>query len=149
MRVLQFIRTQNNLTIGNLMSKQNAQEWLAQSASTANDLNLAAHMNLISKRVALTGIPGYKTIGYKEWHAQCEHEFSDKILKRVQYQGFKLIVETDARVMFKTYETVEGTDGTINAQGVEILLEKEADGVWRLVQERVLPAEETVRDKLI
>ena len=135
--------------MGNLMTKQNAQQWLEQSASTANALNLAAHMNLISKRVALTGIPGYATIGYAEWYAQCEDEFSNKVLLRVHYQGFKLIVETDTRVMFKTYETVEGTDGTINAQGVEMLLEKEADGVWRLIQERVLPADETAHDKLI
>ena len=132
-----------------IMSKQWAQQWLAQSASTANALNLAAHMNLISKRVALTGVPGFETIGYDNWHAQCEHEFSNKLLQRVHYQGFKLIVETDDRVMFKTYETVEGADGTINAQGVEMLLEKEADGVWRLIQERVLPADETAHDKLI
>ena len=106
-------------------------------------------MNLISKKVALTGVPEYGAIGYAEWHASCEHEFSNKILKQVTYQGFKLIVETASHVMFKTYETVEGSDGKINAQGVEILLELEADGVWRLIQERVLPADETAHDKLV
>lgn len=126
-----------------------AQQWLQDSARSANALNLNEHMNLISKRVSLTGVPGFDSIGFDDWHAQCEHEFTNKLLKRVQYQGFKLIVETDTRVMFKTHETVEGVDGTINAQGVEMLLEKEADGVWRLLQERVLPAEETAHDKLI
>lgn len=148
-RALQFTHISIHLTIGNFMTKQIAQQWLDQSAGTANALNLAAHMNLISKRVVLTGVPGFEKIGYDDWHAQCEHEFSNKVLKRVHYQGLKLIVETDSRVMFKTYETVEGVDGTINAQGVEMLLEKEADGVWRLIQERVLPAEETAHDKLI
>jgi hypothetical protein len=126
-----------------------AQQWLQDSACSANALNLNEHMNLISKRVSLTGVPGFDSIGFDDWHAQCEHEFTNKLLKRVQYQGFKLIVETDTRVMFKTHETVEGVDGTINAQGVEMLLEKEADGVWRLLQERVLPAAETAHDKLI
>lgn len=131
------------------MSKEIAQHWLQESARTANALNLTEHMNLISKRVSLTGVPGFESIGFDDWRAQCEHEFSNKLLKQVKYQGLKLIVETDSRVMFKTYETVEGVDGTVNAQGVEILLEQEGDGVWRLVQERVLPADETAHDKLV
>ena len=131
------------------MSEKIARLWLEESARSANALDLQAHMNLISKRVALTGVPGFDTLAYADWNAQCEHEFSQKQLKRVAYQGFKLVVETESRVMFKTHETVEGMDGTINAQGVEMLLEKEADGVWRLIQERVLPAEETAHDKLI
>jgi len=51
--------------------------------------------------------------------------------------------------MFKSYETVEGSDGTVNSQGVEILLEKEDDDKWRLIHERVLPEDETVHDNLI
>lgn len=135
--------------IGKIMSKEIAQKWLEDSAKTANALNLSAHMNLISKRVSLTGVPGFDTIGYDDWYAQCEHEFGNRLLKSVRYNGFKLIVETDSRVMFKTYEKVEGSDGTTNAQGVEMLLEKEDDGVWRLVQERVLPEAESRHDKLI
>jgi len=45
--------------------------------------------------------------------------------------------------MFKTHETVEGTNGELNAQGVEILIEKESDNIWRLVQERILPTGES------
>jgi hypothetical protein len=131
------------------MSKNIAELWLEEAARTANALNLEAHMGLISKRVSLIGIPGYKSINFDSWHAQCEHEFSTKILKQVHYQGFKLIVESATRIMFKTYETVEAVDGKVNAQGVEIVLEKEEDGVWRLLQERVLTAEETAHDKLV
>ncbi|HEY9051994.1 MAG TPA: hypothetical protein VIQ03_10655 [Gammaproteobacteria bacterium] len=131
------------------MSKELAHQWLENCAKTANALDLSAHMDLISKRVSLTGVPGFESIGYDDWYSQCEHEFGNKLLKRVQYDGFKLIVETETRVMFKTYETVEGSDGTINAQGVEMLLEKENDGVWRLVQERVLSADESKHDRLI
>lgn len=40
------------------MSEQIAQEWLHQLAATANALNLEAHMNLISKKVNLMGVPG-------------------------------------------------------------------------------------------
>ena len=144
-----MIQLLTHILFWNHMSKKIAQLWLEESTRSANALDLKAHMNLISKRVALTGVPGFDNIAYAGWHAQCEHEFSTKQLKCVTYQGFKLMVETESRVMFKTHETVEGVDGKINAQGVEMLLEKEADGVWRLIQERVLPAEETAHDKLI
>jgi hypothetical protein len=49
---------------------------------------------------------------------------------------------TPGSVMFKVKETVEGSDGTVNAQGVEIVIRKESDGKWRVVQERMLSAEE-------
>lgn len=70
-------------------------------------------------------------------------------MKSVRYDGFKLVAETATRVMFKTYETVEATDGTVNAQGVEMLLVKEDDGKWRLAQERILPSDESAHDKLV
>lgn len=80
-------------------------------------------MDLISKRVNLVGVPEFDNIGYEAWEAQCKHEFENSILKSVSYAGFKLIAATATRIMFKTFETVEGSDGTINAHGVEMLLE--------------------------
>lgn len=125
------------------MSEVIAQQYLNDAATTANNKDHAAHMALISTKVSLQGIPGYENIGYADWSAQTKHEFEDNILKQVRYDGLKLIASTETHVMFKTFETVEANDGTINAQGVEILLEKEDDGIWRLVQERILPADET------
>jgi ketosteroid isomerase-like protein len=53
-----------------------------------------------------------------------------------------LVTKTDGNVLFKTIETVEAKDGTINRQGVEILIRKEADGKWRVFQERILAEDE-------
>ena len=131
------------------MSQEIAQQWLDDSAQTATAYDLTAHMNLISKRVVLSGVPGFDSIGYDDWFAQCEHEFTNRLLKSVSYKGLKLIVDSDSRIMFKTYETVIGTDNQINAQGIEVLIEKEADGVWRLTQERVLSAQESAHDQLV
>ena len=131
------------------MSEAIAKQWLSDAATTATKNDFTAHMNLISKRVSLTGVPGFENIDYDAWSAQCQHEFENKELKSVRYEGLKLAACTDARVMFKTFETVEATDGTVNAQGIEVLLEKEDDGVWRLVQERVLPDDETAFHKLM
>ena len=130
------------------MSETIAKEWLQQATDTAANKDHTGHMNLISKKVSLQGVPGYENIGYEEWAAQTKHEFENNILKSVRYKGFKSISITSLHIMFKTLETVEANDGTINAQGIEILLEHERDGQWRLVQERILPTDEATHDGL-
>lgn len=106
-------------------------------------------MNLISKKINLMGVPGFESIGYEQWYAQCQHGFENNLLKNVSYQGLKMRISTDTNIMFKTFETVEASDGSINAQGIEIVLEKEDDGQWRVIQERVLPDDETEFDQLL
>lgn len=117
--------------------------WLGQVSATAAAHDHAAHMALISKTVSLTGIPGYKEIGYTEWSAQCEHEFADNILESVIYGEPQMVTDDGERIMFRVFETVTGTDGAVNAQGVEMLIEKEDGNRWRLTRERVLSKEET------
>jgi len=131
------------------MSETIAKNWLENASITAANKDHVAHMNLISRKVSLQGVPGYENIGYEDWAAQTKHEFENNVLKSVSYKGFKPLTSTLTHIMFKTFETVEANDGTINAQGIEILLEKEEDGKWRLVQERILPADEARHDGLM
>lgn len=123
-----------------------AQQFLDQMAETANTLNLDAHMNLISKDVSVFGVPGFDVIGYDDWFNQCKHEFENKLLKQVSYKGMNVLAETPEKIMFKSLETVEGADGTVNSSGIEFIIQKEADGVWRVNQERVLPDDELEND---
>jgi hypothetical protein len=131
------------------MTQGIALRWLAASAETATANDFDKHMDLISRRVNLSGMPGHDNIGYDQWAAQCEHEFSNHEIASVHYEGLRMLVSTPRRVMFKTWETVEATDGEVNAHGIEVLLEMEDDGKWRLLQERVLDDEEARHDGLI
>jgi hypothetical protein len=124
-----------------------AQQFLDAMASTANALDLDAHMDLISKEVRVFGLPGYEVIGYKEWYNQCEYEFSNKVLKCVSYQGLNIVVETAGEIMFKSIETVEGSDGAKNVSGIEFIIQKEDDDNWRVSQERIMPEDELETDK--
>ncbi len=124
------------------MNSKVAKEWLEALVRTANEKDYDAHMDLISKRVQVFGVPGYEMIDYNAWAAQCKHEFENNLLKRVSYEGMKVRVMTPGRVMFKTKETVEGSDGMTNINPIEILLEREDDGKWRVVQERIISQEE-------
>ena len=125
----------------------NAQEFLNQMAVTANTLDLDDHMNLISKDVSVYGVPGFEVIGYDDWFNQCQHEFENKLLKQVSYQGLNVLAQTADRIMFKSIETVEATDGEINVSGIEFIIQVEGDGQWRVAQERVLPDDELDSDR--
>ena len=123
-----------------------AQQFLDSMAATANALDLEAHMNLISRDVSVFGVPGFDVIGYDDWFSQCKHEFGNKLLKSVRYKGLNVLAETPAKIMFKSLETVEGSDGTVNTNGIEFIIQKEVDGVRRVSQERVLPEDELEND---
>jgi hypothetical protein len=124
-----------------LETKQ-AKDMLEALALTANAGAYTSHMDLISKEVSVYGVPGFEVIGYEDWARQCEHEFDAGLLKRVSYEGLRMVTVTPGNVLFKTTETVEGTDGTVNRQGLEILIRKEEDGKWRVLQERILAEDE-------
>lgn len=121
-------------------------EFLAEMAETANTLDLDAHMNLISKDVSVYGVPGFEVITYDDWYKQCAYEFENKLLKGVSYKGLNVLAETPERIMFKSIETVNGSDGSSNTSGVEFIIQKEEDGQWRVSQERILPADELEND---
>jgi len=123
------------------------QEFLNQMAVTANALDLDEHMNLISKDVSVYGVPGFEVIGYDDWYNQCKHEFENKLLKRVSYQGLNVLAQASDRIMFKSVETIEGADGETNTSGIEFIIQLEEDGQWRVNQERVLPEDELDNDR--
>ena len=129
--------------------EQIAQAWLNASADTATNKQFEAHFNLISKKVRVTGVPGYESISYDDWARQSEQEFKDNVLKSVEYDGLKLTASNDTQVMFKTVESIFANDGSNRKHGVEILLEKEDDDVWRVIQERVMTDDETRHAGLI
>jgi hypothetical protein len=124
-----------------------AKQWLEEAAKTANAKDYNAHMDLISKHVQVYGQPGFDVIDYNDWAKQRQHEFEQGLLKQVSYSGFRVVTVTPRRIKFRTIKTVEGTDGAVNKQGIEVLLELEDDEKWRVVQERVLSAKELDFDR--
>jgi hypothetical protein len=117
--------------------------WLTAIVDTASERDHSAHMDLISKKVNLVGVPGFDSIGFDDWSNQCQHEFEIELISDIQYQGLKVRAATDSRIMFITHETIIASDDTKKQQGVECLLELEDDGIWRLTQQRIMSDEET------
>ena len=127
-------------------AQQIAEQWLSDVVESAGNKDLALHMGMISKRVSLQGVPGFDNIDYDAWYKQCSHQFENSMIKSISYKGFNLISAEEKKIRFSVYEMVMGTDGTLNEQIVEMLLEKENDDVWRLIQERVLIENDAMRN---
>lgn len=106
-------------------------------------------MGMISKHVSLQCVPGFDNIDSGARYAQCKHEFENDLIKSVVYEGLNPRAVTGSHIMLKTLEAVLGADGTVNEQDIEMLLEKENGGVWRPVQERMLPENNAVSDNLL
>lgn len=125
------------------MTEGIAKQWLADIVRTVQQRDHTDHMNLISKNVSVAGVPGFANLGYQDWSKQTEHEFKQGVITEILYRGFKMRAATDTRIMFVTHESISADDGSQHARGIECLLEKETDGQWRLLHQRVLGDEET------
>ncbi|MCB1722499.1 MAG: hypothetical protein H6959_04240 [Chromatiaceae bacterium] len=131
------------------MSEQIVNDWLRQFVASALAGDLAGHMALISPEVMVFGIDGFDTLGYQDWHAQCEHEFPQRLLRDLDYAAIRIRTADPRRILFKALERTQTADGQALAQGVEMLLQADDDGGWRLQQLRVLPDDEARHDGLL
>ena len=131
------------------MSEKIAKQWLADAAHSASQKDLEYFTGMISKRVSLQGVPGFDNIDFDAWLAQCKNQFENGTMVSVTYKGLELISVTDSHIKLKTIEAVLATDGTVNQHGVEMLLEKEDDGVWRLIREQILPEAESTSKNIL
>ena len=123
-------------------AEQIAQSWMDSCCRTIRDYDHAAHMNLISKDVQVLGVPGYEVIGYADWYSQCEYEFSERLIDQTSYEGLKIQHSDEQQVQFLTNETVLTADGTVDTHPIEVVLAREDDDQWRVIQERLLSRQE-------
>lgn len=116
--------------------------FLRELARTANEKDHAAHMGMISKGVRVYGVPGFEALGYDDWYKECQHEFTENILKSVVFAFVSTRLARPEQLMFVVNGTIAATDGEVVHQTAEMLIVKEPDGIWRLQQERLLNDEE-------
>lgn len=112
-----------------------AQKWLDDIAFTAATWNLDAHMALVSREVAVRGIPGVPQVDYKGWRQRRHTEFSKKLLHSLTYRNLQLIDSSRGEISFRVHETMKGHKTPIILVDKNVTLRKEQDGVWRVVEE--------------
>ena len=130
------------------MTEKIVENWLEQFVSTALEGDLAAHMAMISRDVLVFGVPGFDALEFDDWYRQCEHEFPQGLLSDLGYSAPDIRTASEERILFKSLETTRSTDGGVNRQGVEMLLQRDGDD-WKLKQMRLLPDDEARHDGLL
>ena len=126
------------------VSKMLVQNWLDKLAQTASHGNVDAHLELISQNINIVDTNGEEPLEYKDWAEKCRQRFQANHPMRVSYRDMRIKTMTPARVKFVATETVEQSD-TVNKRGMEFIIQREDDGRWRAVQERILPLPESAR----
>ena len=99
--------------------------------------DIEQHMQHVSQKISVYGMPSKAVIGYKEWKARRHHELKNQELIALNYQGIRIISCSAKRITFNTNETMVGKDGKMVILDKNIIIEHEADGNWRVVEENV------------
>ena len=131
------------------MSKVLVQNWLEELARTATTGNIDAYLGLISQQINIVDIEKKQSLGYSDWAEYCRERylaiFSPVGIAQaiqVKYRDIRIKTMTPARVKFVATETVEQPH-QVDQRGTEFIIQREDDGIWRAVQERLIPLSES------
>ncbi|MGD8784894.1 MAG: hypothetical protein PVG75_10675 [Thioalkalispiraceae bacterium] len=121
-----------------VVDRQTVHAWCLDISQSIKQSNLDSHMQLVSKKVKVYGMPSKGVIDYKEWRARRKYEFSNASLLAINYQNISVISSTARRLRFNATETMLGKDGKLVVLDKNIILELEDGGYWRVVEENVI-----------
>jgi len=116
--------------------------WALASCETLEQHDIKAHMGLISKEVKVYGLANHEFVDYNFWHNQVKEQFSQGLVKSLRYYLHSMRADSDSLILFTAMEYLTDKDGKEHESPLEVALAKEEDGVWRVIQEKVLTEDE-------
>ncbi len=116
---------------------QTVQAWCLDMSQSIKQRDLDEHMQLVSKKINVYGMPSKGVIDYKEWRARRKYEFKNESLIALNHQDIKLVGSTAKRLRFTANVTMLGKDGKMVIINKNVTLELEDDDAWRVVEENV------------
>lgn len=112
-------------------------EWQEAMSRTIGERDLPNHMELISKKVEVFGNPSKDHINYAGWYKRRKNEFEKQSVICVSYANTRIKTITLRRIIFNVNESIVGTDGRIITLNLDVILEREDDDKWRLVEQNI------------
>jgi hypothetical protein len=119
------------------LAEQTVRSWFMSMSGTVRSRDIEQHMQHVSKKISVFGMPSKPVISYKEWKSRRHNEFKREELIALNYQGIRIISCSNKRINFNTNETMVGKDGKMVILDKNIIIEHEEDGAWRVVEENV------------
>ena len=117
-------------------------DWALASCETLEDGDVEAHMNLISKQVQVYGLANHDVVDYNFWHTQVSEQFTQGMVVSARYYLHSFRSDSDSQIIFTAIEYLTDKDGNQHETPIEVVLSKEDDGVWRVLQEKILNDDE-------
>lgn len=132
-----LIRHPDTIRMTPTNEQNTAKDWLAAITKTVELRNIHAHMGLVSKTVRVYGVPGINAITYIDWRKRRQTEFEKDLLEELSYDFIRMKKITLKRLQFTAVETMSAKSGDVFEINKDIIIEKEYDGVWRVVEEKI------------
>lgn len=120
------------------MSQELIRNWLKSMSDSVKNRDLESHMELVSKKVQVYGIPNHDVLGYKDWYRRRRNEFNNKRLAGLSYNNLNIKTITLRRLGFEVTELMQAANGQQIQIEKQIILEQEEDKQWRVVEETIL-----------
>ena len=121
-----------------VVDMQTIQAWCFDVSKTIKDADFDGHMQLVSRKLKIYGLPKKDVLDFREWRARCKYEFENNSLLSVNFQDIRLVSSTARRLIFSANETMLGKDGKMVVLEKNFILELEEDNHWRVVEEKVI-----------
>ncbi len=119
------------------MAKNIAEDWLNAISESVKNKDINDHMRLVSKNVRVYGIPDIKSLNYQQWLYRRHNEFLHDRLLSLKYKLIRIKKDQQRRLGFEVEEQMMSTDGKVVIINKDILLEREEDENWRVVEEKI------------
>ena len=111
--------------------------WTFQIAETIKQRDINAHMQLVSADVQVYGMPSKAVIRYDEWRERRQVEFKTGEVQSVSYVIERIISSMPRRITFSARENLLNNKRKVIIIDKTIILEKEDDNVWRVVEQTI------------
>ncbi len=120
-----------------ILAEQTIHAWCIDLSKSIKQQDIEKHMQLVSQRVQVYGMPTKDTINYRQWKSRRKNEFANDTLLAINFREMRLISSTPKRLRFNTQETMLGNNGKMVLLDKNITLEFEDDHSWRVIEEKV------------
>lgn len=113
------------------------QNWLSDMERSVRAQDLQQHMALVSERVHIYGLPNKDALNFTQWQQRRRNEFQTGRLMAMQHGPVKVKTLGLVRLSFNVDQTLISKEGLVYIVNKDIMLEKETDGVWRVIEETI------------
>lgn len=113
-------------------------DWCNRVSRSITRRDLKEHMQYVSEKVRVYGVPGYKELGFLDWEKRRSHEFRHNLVHTLTYKLNSIKTSTPARILFHAEETMQAVSGQVIILDKDITLELHPQlQLWQVVEENI------------